>query len=147
MNDKEWFYGVVSGEHEERAPFRKLGFILFAALVLAILFSGKAFAQAPLHVLERDGVTINLMAGPCIDLTSTAMIASSNLAGKLAEFRAIDSTWLMKDGTRQDFAGCWLELTKEQTGGEEGFLVLFSDRTFDVVAKSEFRKAKGQTGI
>jgi hypothetical protein len=39
-----------------------------------------------------------------------------------------------------------MDLTKEEAGGEESFLLVFEDQQHGVVPKSEFKKAKGQSG-
>lgn len=91
---------------------------------------------APLHVHERDEVTVKLMPGPCVDPT-TVMLIAMNVSPELqAKFRAIESNWLMRDGSRRDYAGCWLE-----TGDD--FLLIFSDATGTRISKARFNRRKG----
>jgi hypothetical protein len=52
------------------------------------------------------------------------------------KWRAIDSRWLMKDGTRSNFPGCWAVLGKS-------FLFVYSDQTGDDVKRADCR-LKGQ---
>lgn len=129
MNDKEHIY-------EDGKP--RIHWLL--ALVI-LLFCPAAWAQEiPLHVLERPEVTINLLPSPCVDPVSLALATRGLPEPLLKDLKAIASNWLEKDGSRKDYAGCWLDM-------HHGFLVIFSDRTYDIIDKAEFKKTKGATGI
>jgi hypothetical protein len=95
----------------------------------------------PLHVLENESITVHLMPSPCADPFARRVIR----AEKLSQFRAIESNWRMRDGSRQDFAGCWVE-EKTETG-EDAFFLLFNDGEHFLVLKSEFNRRRGQTGL
>lgn len=108
--------------------------------VLVFLFCFPTMVGAqdlPLHVHEADGVTIKLMPGPCVNQTAQMIIAMNGLQG---EFKHIDSTWRMRDGSYKEFPGCWAE------EGDQ-FIVIFSDQTGGYVKKSDFKRMKGTTGI
>jgi hypothetical protein len=99
--------------------------------------------EIPVHTMEKDGVEINLMPGPCVDPVSISMIRPD----ARERFKAIKSVWPQRDGSRKAFAGCWTELTKEEVGAEEpAFLLVFEDRETGAVPKSEFR-LRGQSGV
>lgn len=121
-----------------------LGTLCLVLLVcIAATWPTKAHAQAiPLHVLDKDGIEIRLMDLPCEDARSIMMIRPE----ALGRFKAVQSTWPEKDGSRKEFAGCWAELTAKESGGEEGFLVIFSDGESGFIPKSEFKKVRGQVG-
>jgi hypothetical protein len=96
----------------------------------------------PLHVYEQEKLTIYLMAGPCAEA-----IGALIRADRRPLYRALDSTWPMKDGSMQGYAGCWRAMSAEETGSVAGFAVVFSDGEGFVIPQSEFKKAAGQTGI
>lgn len=133
---------------EERASFREIasyivGILCLVALGVAATWPTKAHAQdIPLHVLDKDGVQVRLMDSPCVDARSIMMIRPE----ALPRFKAVQSTWPEKDGSRKDYGGCWAELTAQESGGEEGFLIVFSDGESGFVPKSEFKKVRGQVG-
>ena len=115
---------------------------------IALLFTWPTLLFAvtiPLHVLEKDEVTMRLMGTPCVDPVSAriGLNLPPELYGKL---QAIESTWLMKDGTRKDFPGCWVEVDAK-LAGEDGYFVIFSDGTYGVVPKAYFLKTKGSVGV
>lgn len=95
----------------------------------------------PLHILDKPEVTMRLMDKPCVD--PVAQMLSMQLPAELhPKLRAIESTWLMRDGSRREFAGCWVEVSKE-LAGVDGYFVAFSDQTYGVVPKTDFLKTKG----
>ncbi len=97
----------------------------------------------PLHVLEKDGVVINLMGTPCVDRVSLDLV----LPKHHSRLREIRSVWPERDGSRKAYAGCWMEVTKEEANNADGgFLVVFEDREHTVIEKSEFKRGKGQAG-
>lgn len=116
---------------------------LAAGLAIAgVLYAAKAHSvDIPLHVLEKGNVEIRLMGTPCVDPASIAQIRPI----VLHRFRAIESVWPERDGSRKAYAGCWAELTAEEAG-EEVFLLVFSDGASGGIPKSEFKKVKGQSG-
>lgn len=113
-------------------------------IVSVVLYAMPVRAQdIPVHVLEKDGVEIRLMGTPCVDPKS---IASINPAF-LSRFKAIDSVWPEKDGSRKRYAGCWAEIKAGEYGAlEDTFVLVFEDNTSGAVPKSEFKKVKGQQG-
>jgi hypothetical protein len=111
-------------------------------VVLAFIVSSPTLAQQtviPLHVFERPEVTMNLMPGPCVDPVSLDLARRGLPPQNIQNLKAIASNWLERDGSRKDYAGCWLDLGA-------GFLVIFSDKTYDVIPKDEFKKMRGQRG-
>lgn len=143
---KEWFQGLTCEDGKaERCRLRGIVFWVLVVVFAASLLYGLKHArgeEVPLHVLEKDGVEIRLMGTPCVDQTSIGLIQPAYLP----RFRAIDSVWPERDGTRKRYAGCWMALTSEEAGGEEVFLLVFEDRATGAVPKSEFRKMRGQSG-
>ena len=146
MNDTNWFHDLTTEESkEERATLAQRVIAVLGVLCLIVLVgvATNAYAEViPLHVLEKDGVQIRLMDGPCVDARSIMMIRPD----ALPRFKAIHSTWPEKDGSRKDYAGCWASLTAQESGSEDGFLVIFSDGESGFVPKSEFKKVRGQVG-
>jgi hypothetical protein len=114
-------------------------------LALLFCFPSMVLAQVPLHVLERPEVRMRLMDAPCSDPKS-AMIAMNLPAELHPKLKAIESSWLMKDGSWQEFAGCWVEVSKEMAG-VDGFFVVFSDGGYGVAPRADFKKTKGTVGI
>jgi hypothetical protein len=115
----------------------------FFLLFLAVAWSTKAYAEEiPAYVLEANGVTIRLMSGPCVDGVSLGMINVQHQG----RFKALDSIWPEPTGMKK-YAGCWTEMSKEETGSEEAFVLVFSDGTSGVVPKAQSLKKPGQTGI
>jgi hypothetical protein len=134
---------------QERGFLRKviavLGALCFVLLfALAATWPTKAYSQdIPLHVLDKDGVNIKLMGTPCVDAPSMSMIRPD----ALSRFKAIESVWPEKDGSRKAYGGCWTELTAAESGSVDGFLLVFADGASGFVPKSEFRKVRGQVGV
>jgi hypothetical protein len=115
----------------------------FFLLFLAVAWSTKAYAEEiPVHVLEQNGVVVRLMNTPCVDPVSIAQINPAFLH----RFKAIDSMW-PENGQIKRYAGCWVEMSKEETGAEEAFLLVFEDGAKGVVPKAEAVKKRGQTGV
>lgn len=130
---------------EERAKLvqRVLVTIGIICAIGLILVSTRAHAtDIPLHVLDKDGIEIRLMDKPCVDPRSVLVIRPD----ALPRFKAVQSFWPTKDGSRKEFAGCWAELTAQESGSDEGFLVVFADGESGFIPKSEFRKVRGQVG-
>ena len=124
-----------------------LPWYLWVLLALTAVWATKAFAEEiPAHVLEKGGVVIRLMRGPCVDPRSQMMILSG-LPTHAHRFKEIDSEWPMQNGARQKFAGCWAEFKKGEIGNDEDiFIVVFEDGTGGAVAKSEFTRKSGDKG-
>lgn len=123
--------------------------VLLAALI-AVGVSTKAYGQdIPLHVLDKEGITISLMGGACEDTVSLGLIKKEYHA----RAKALRSVWPERDGSRKVYAGCWIELTKKDMGVPEeqewggAFLVVFSDGESGVIPKTEFKKVRGQVGV
>ena len=133
---------------EERSAFRTIasyaiGLASLVALLVAVTWPTKAGAQdVPLHVLDKEGIRIQLMGTPCVDPRSVMMIRPD----ALPRFKAVQSVWPQPDGSRKEFGGCWAALTAQESGSEEGFLVVFSDGESGFIPKSEFKKVRGQVG-
>jgi hypothetical protein len=111
---------------------------------LAIVSCTQAFGQSPpLHVLEGGDMTIHLMPGPCVDEVSADKAKDALPNERHKELRAIESWWLMSDGSRRPFAGCWAAFT---FNGRTGFLVAFADGMLGFIPAEQFGKRKGQVG-
>jgi hypothetical protein len=115
-------------------------------LVLGLLLPSSGIADPlyaaepvkPLYVHERPEVTIKLMPTSCVD-PATHMLIASQIPDMLPQFRGLESNWAMKDGTRQDFGGCWLEIAGD-------LLIVFSDGTGTRISKAKFTHRKGMVG-
>lgn len=135
-------------EKHVRCYFRRVAGIGLAAaglivFLISVAVSTRAHAEEiPLHVLEKDGIQIRLMNLPCVDPMSIMMVKPE----VIGRFKGLQSSWPQQDGTLKEFQGCWADLTAQEAGGEESFLVVFSDGESGVIPKSEFKKVKGQSG-
>lgn len=140
--------------HAPRWFVRVVFLIVLVLAVGMLLVPLRVVAQeVPLYVHERPEVTVRLMPGPCVDGVSAMMIATAPQQYR-GDWRAIESNWLMRDGSRMDFAGCWLELSAEKAADlssgrllEAAFLLVFSDQTASAIPKREFLKRRGQMGL
>lgn len=95
------------------------------------------------YVHEDGQTSIRLMPGPCVEPRSFMILfqAGPDFADR---FKAIESTWPIRGGATAEYAGCWLELTREEAGGDEPLLILvFSDGHRGAIKKSEFLRGKG----
>ena len=102
-------------------------------------------AEVPVHVWTDGNTTIKLMRGPCVDPAVKPFLES---VGELPKFKAVESTWLYKDGRRANHGGCWAEFTAKEAGAPEPvFLMLFDDGEKHIVPKSEFLKKPGTVGV
>ena len=128
----------------ERLRHRLVLVFCILCLIALLVIATKAHAtEVPLHVLDKDGITIRLMNTPCVDPISVAMIRPD----MVKSFKAIQSTWPEKDGSKKDYAGCWLLLKAGESGADvDGFLVVFADGESGFIPVSEFKKVKGQVG-
>jgi hypothetical protein len=127
-------------------PFKLPRYVAFIALIFC--FPTLVLAQVQLHYFEHPEMTVRLMDAPCVDATSVMMIARGMPANTHARFKHIDSNWKMKDGSRQDFVGCWARVPKEESGAEvDAYLLIFSDGNVFMVPTSEFDKVKGGAGV
>ena len=116
--------------------------VIAAALAALVLAAPAAAAELPLHVFEEGGTAIRLMPGACAEARIVAFVVQNGpqYAGAL---RAIESTWQMQDGSRQDIAGCWFEIDAAEGGGEELVVLLFADGDRYVVPKASFKLRQG----
>lgn len=112
--------------------------------VAAILFlqgcaSVPLAPAAPVHVYQDEQTLISLWDGAC-EGPVAALIASAAPAQYRDRFRALTSTFTLRGGARQDFAGCWMELTDAESQGRGGaFYMLFEDGDQHVVPKARFK--------
>lgn len=141
MSEEKEYFGV----YPKWLRLTVLPWYIWAFLIFTVIFATTSVAEEiPLHVLDKDGVVIRLMDKPCVDPVATGMI----LPQALHRFRAIESMWPEKDGSRKAWGGCWAELTPEETStGQASFLLVFGDGEHGVVAKEEFKKTRGQVGV
>lgn len=112
--------------------------------ILALYSRGVIAEEIPVYVYEDQVKTVRLMPGSCVDGRSTMIFAASG-PEYMERLRALESNWLRADGERRDYAGCWLELSAEESGADETVLVLvFADGERFVVPKSLFVQQKGR---
>ena len=155
-HEKQWFQGQTSDDAKyERATLRQIVVAVYGAigalclaflLLVSATWPTKAIAEEliPVHVLDKDGVEISLMAAPCVDPVSLRLVRAEHHA----RLKALQSVWPERDGSRKAYIGCWMELSPEESGQEGGaFLVVFEDNEHGVVPKSEFKKVRGQSDI
>lgn len=148
--------GEAMIEHEklERAAWRRkvwLGIrdgLTFAACIavfvafVAAYSKGVKAEEVPLHVYDDGATVIRLMPGPCVHPMIIGFVGQGG-PEYTERLRAIESTWPHKDGTRHEYAGCWLGLSKKEGGGKELFFLMFSDGHRFVIPKAEFLRGKG----
>lgn len=147
MDLREHLY--LDWSKQDRARLRDIALKVYtvlgiacAAALLFVAIEARA-VEIPVHVLEKDGVTVRLMGTPCVDPKSIAQINPAFLP----QFKAIDSVWPEKDGSRKRYAGCWAEIKAGEYGAlEDTFVLVFEDNTSGMVSKSEFKKVRGQRG-
>lgn len=150
-HDKPYFQGrYVDDEHEMETCNRRR-FVFWLSLILSFVIAGfivSAHAgEIPVHVMDKDGVTVRLMPGPCADGTSMMLVLQLVPPQFHDRFKAIDSEWPHKDGTKGNYPGCWAEFSAEESGQPEaGFFVAFSDGAHGFIPKSAFLKVRGQSG-
>lgn len=121
------------------------------ALLIGVAVAVDAYADEPqpklipLHVHEEDGLSVRLMPGPCVEPISKASIRPIHRE----RAKAIESDWRMADGSVQPFAGCWIELSKEEAKtAKDVFVLFFSDGEIYTVFTSAFgAKPEGSVGI
>ena len=121
--------------------------IIVTAFTFLYFLPGMAGAQStvdiPLYVIEKDSVLIRLLNKPCVDKVSLSQIAPEFHA----KFKALDSVWPEKDGSKKSYAGCWYEVKAGEYGmPEDVFVLVFSDGASGVVPKSEAAKKTGLRG-
>lgn len=117
--------------------------LLWAALVVSFVGCVKtASAQVPipLYVHESEAAYIRLMSSPCEHLGILQFLAQNG--GDTSRFKAIESEWAYPQG-KKAHVGCWMEFTKEETGTEAAFGMMFDDGERFIVPKSEFLKKQG----
>ena len=129
----------------QRAYFRRVALLSLAAagvlilLMIVLIPRAKAETAVPVYSHQSDQATVRLMPSPCIDPTAAIIIAVNFPPEMQIQFRHIESNWLMPNGSREDFSGCWMER------GEEFFLIFGDGRAFRIT-KADFTKRKGMTG-
>ena len=148
-HETEWFHGAKNEGAHERCYWRRVGFIAFAAIVatglLLLIISGRVSAQEiPVYVAEHDGLTLRLLPSPCIDPSSLIVITSAPPQFRQG-WRASSSEWRLRTGQWQTFAGCWLEIKKEDAKSEDDiFVLVFSDgMTAQIFKRDLLRKGPG----
>jgi hypothetical protein len=152
MSEKDYspgFYLDSPEAKQDRDILRPRLVAALAVLVMAgtAIWATKANAEPiPVHVHESENVIVRLMPVACSDHTSL-MILAMQAPDHLHKAKAIESLWRHPDGAMHPYAGCWLEFSAEETGGEAGFLVVFQDGKGGFVTKKEFAKKPGQNGV
>ena len=151
MNDD---FARMVGQHltseqakEQRKTLRETVVAILSGLCLAGLFMAatEAYgAEVPVHVWSDGATTIRLMPGECVDKVVKPFLES---VGELKRFKAVESSWLYKDGQRKEHGGCWAEFSAKDTGTVAVFMIFFDDGERVVVEKSEFLKKRGQVGV
>lgn len=143
-------FAEVQERKQERCYWRRVGFLLFGAIVFAgaaalLLYPKKAGAEEiPVYVAEHDGLTLRLLPSPCTDMTSLMLIATAPPHLQTG-WRSSSSDWRMPNGQWQTFAGWWLEIKKENAGSDDDIIVLvFSDGQTGQAFKKVLLKTKGQ---
>ena len=142
---KDYFQGLTTDEsREDRVMIRLfVARVLFWAAVLAgIALVTKAYSEEiPVHVLEDGQITLRLMPGPCTDAMSALVISNVVPQEYHARFKAIDSVWPEKDGSRKSYPGCWAEFSTSEAGSSEPIIFMtFSDGAYGTLPKSKFNK-------
>jgi len=129
-------------EQLERCYIRRIVMLGLGAVMLGaglLGFCSQAQAQdIPLYTHVSDDVTIKLMPSPCVDPTTSIIIAMNMPPEAQSKFRHLESSWVVPGVGRRDYPGCWME------DGDYLFLI-FSDATAGRVTKKEFTKRKGVT--
>ena len=115
--------------------------ILFATLLFVMAPVAVGGGEVPLYVHESDGVNVRLMPGACVEPTTLAFVATLPVYAE--RFRAIESVWRMRNGQAKPFAGCWLELSEQESGGEITFVLVFEDGERYVIPKAAFLQRQG----
>ena len=131
---------------KQRATLREWAgyFLGVVSVVLLVVLATNAYGtDIPVQVLEKQGITIRLMNRPCVDAVSISLIQPQHLP----RFKAIESVWPERDGSKKAYAGCWTLLTAQESGADECFLVVFSDMQSACIPTGEFRKMRGQVGV
>lgn len=123
-----------------------------ASLVIAVAASlfvqgcASLASRVPLHVYQDEQTIVSLWEGECEGKVA-ARITQSAPAQYRDRFRNLTSTFTLRNGARQDFAGCWMELTDAEMRGQGGaFYLLFEDGDQHVVPKARFT-ARGAGAI
>lgn len=140
---------LTSLNKDDRGRLREIvGAVLAASFIGSLLiYAVSSLAEEiPVHVVDQQMVKMRLLSSPCADPVSLAMIATAPPKWH-DKFKAISSQWLGKDGSWSEFAGCWMELTKEEAGTPENvFVLVFSDGASAMVLRSELLKRPGDKG-
>jgi len=122
-----------------------LGILLGAFIGAALIYSVSSRAtEIPVHVVEHQAVKMRLLSGSCVDPQSILMIATAPPQFQDG-WKAISSQWRMKDGSWKDYAGCWLEVTKEEANTPDSVMVLiFEDgANYQILKRDLLPKAPG----
>jgi len=126
----KWFWGTV-----------------LAVVAAFLYFVPRAYAEEiPVHVIEHnDGVKMRLLPSACADPQTLLMVLNATPPQYHARWKAIASTWRMKDGSWKDYAGCWLEVTKEEANTPDSVMVLiFEDgANYQILKRDLLPKAPG----
>lgn len=144
MENKEW-------DDMEAKRITILGRWFFVTIVIAAVAflyflprMASAQVDIPVYVIDKDSVVIRLLNKPCVDPISLSQISPEFHS----KFRALDSTWPERDGSKKDYAGCWYEVKAGEYGmPEDAFVLVFSDGASGIVPKSDAMKKTGQRGV
>lgn len=152
MDDKEHTY--TDGFPNMPFGLTVIPWILWAVMIgLAIggaFYASKAIAQpVVVHSYEEPGkLSVRLMSGKCVDEVSVYFIMTTG-PQFFDRAKALESSWLHSDDRKMHpYAGCWLELTKEEVNGPEPMIfMVFADGQRLAVPKSVFTKKPGTVGV
>lgn len=129
---------ACGGAARQAASFIAIAAILFIQSCASV----PQASRVPLHVYQDDKTVVSLWDGECQEEVA-ALIARAAPAYR-DRFRNLTSTFTLQSGARQDFAGCWMELTDAETRGQGGaFSMLFEDGDQHVVPKAMFKARAG----
>ena len=149
-HETEWFESQKNEEaKEERATLRDIvswviGGLCFVALLIAATWPTKAGAtEVPVYVADHDGVRLRLLSAECSDPASLVLIATAPPQFQ-GGWKASSSDWRMRDGSWQQFAGCWILLKAETVGApDDVFVLVFSDGSNVQILKRDLLKKSG----
>lgn len=150
---QEWLDSLREEGKRERQRLREIvgGILGAVALALLILLStGCATVPAPtpvvvpVHIVDTEGVKMRMLPTPCADPVSMSLAKQMSPVEYHARWRATSSDWKMRDGSWQEFAGCWLEVEKEVINAPDAVLFFtFSDGTSGQMLKGQLLNPRG----
>jgi len=149
---KEYFQGLNVLDEEERQERSRywLNLLKLSACVACLLYllglaiPANAQDAIPTYVVEQDSVRVRMLPTACVDPVSSMIAAQLSPPQFHTRWKAISSDWKHRDGSWHEYAGCWLEVTKEEAGAPDAvFFFTFSDGTYGQALKREVLKPKG----